>query len=80
MRILIGALAVALLMGCSHKRKPLDNRDPCLDFGALESPGINACLDRRAKALKAVLEGSSENQREIVSDKKSIPESKEKTT
>lgn len=73
MRILIGALAVALLMGCSHKRQALDNRDPCLDFDAPESPGFNACLDRRAKALKAVLEGSSENQREIVSDEKVDP-------
>jgi len=44
-----------------------------LDFDAPESPGFNACLDRRAKALKAVLEGSSENQREIVSDEKVDP-------
>ncbi|WP_192560298.1 hypothetical protein [Pseudomonas allokribbensis] len=73
MKLIVGALVVALLAGCSHPRQPLDNRDPCLDFGAPQSPGFNACLERRAKALKAVLEGSSENQREIVSDEKVDP-------
>ncbi|XHF33078.1 hypothetical protein OXH62_27760 [Pseudomonas chlororaphis] len=51
-----------------------------MDFDAPESPGFNACLDQRAKALKAVLEGSSENQREIVSDEKVDPESRGRTT
>jgi len=69
MRILITAVAAALLLiGCSSPRKPLDNRDPCLDFGAPQSPGFNACLERRAKALKAVLEESGERRYEFVSE------------
>ncbi|SDU02500.1 MULTISPECIES: hypothetical protein [Pseudomonas] len=70
MKLIVGALAVVLLFGCSHKRQPLDNRDPCLDFGDPGSPGFNACLDRRAKALKALLEDGGENQRRIISDEK----------
>lgn len=74
MRILIAAVAVAaLLNGCSSPRQPLDNRDPCLDFGAPHSPGFDACLERRAKALKAVLEDSHENQYEFVSETKLDP-------
>lgn len=37
MKLIVGALAVALLAGCSPKRQPLDNRDPCLDFGPLKA-------------------------------------------
>ena len=74
MRILIAAVAVAtFLIGCSSPRQPPDNRDPCLDFGAPQSPAFNACLERRAKALKAVLEDSHENQSEFVSETKVDP-------
>lgn len=37
MKLIVGALAVALLLGCSHKRQPLDNRDPCLDSAPLKA-------------------------------------------
>lgn len=68
MRILIAAVAVAaLLNGCSSPKQPLDNRDPCLDFGAPHSPGFDACLERRAKALKAVLDDSPGKHYEFVS-------------
>lgn len=73
MKLIVGALALALLMGCSHKRQPLDSRDPCLDFGEQGSAGFNACLDRRAKALKDVLEGTGPKRYEIVFDEKVEP-------
>ncbi|WP_161547923.1 hypothetical protein [Pseudomonas sp. Q1] len=74
MRILIAAVALAaLLMGCSTPRQSPDNRDPCLDFGARQSPAFNACLERRANALKAVFKDSNENQREFVSETKVDP-------
>jgi hypothetical protein len=73
MKPIVGALAVALLLGCSHKRQPLDNRDPCLDFGPPESSGFKACLDRRAQALKDLLEGTGRKQYQIVFDEKVDP-------
>lgn len=60
MRILIGALVLAILAGCFQARPQLSNRDPCLDFGEPQSPGFNACLERRAKALRTVLEDNGE--------------------
>lgn len=73
MKFIAGALALALLMGCSHKRQPLDNRDPCLDFGAPHSAGFDACLERRAKALKAVLDDSPGKHYEFVSEQQVDP-------